>query len=153
LNPSGRDRRWKNRTTRGAPIYADIESVNRERLEALRRTLLSTRAAEQAQAREQQQADIERMTATLSPELHQSAMMQLFLQMGQRGALPSSDVLDPATLPPEAAALHEILQARLAATQQRAQAFAERHPIDPDIVSRLREMNPRQDNPEHGASG
>jgi hypothetical protein len=145
-----RDGRWKNRTMRGAPYCVQFEATDRGRLEALRSLLFGDKTAGQAQAREAKQDDLERKLAASSPEERQAAMMQMLMQMRAPGSLPSAGALDPKDLPPEAAALHQVLQQKMQEIEKRAQETLARHAVDPEVVRLVNELKRPRPDPREG---
>ena len=65
--------------------------------------------------------------------------MAVFLQMRER--LHAEHPLDPASMPPEAAALHAVLQAKLRDAEQRAQKLFSKSPLGPEIQRLLRKVS------------
>jgi hypothetical protein len=133
-----RDGRWKNSTSRGVPICIQIESHDRTRLEALRRTLFGEKAADRADAREKSQEELQQRMAALSPEERQAAGMSMFQQMRQRmfpGGRPK-----PEGMPPELAAIQDLLQKRLAEIEKRMKEKTGGRPVNPEIQRLLGEM-------------
>jgi hypothetical protein len=133
-----RDGRWKNSTSRGVPICVQFESHDRTRLEALRRSLFGEKTADRAQAREKSQEELQQRLASRSPEERQAAGLSMFQQMKQRlfpGGPPN-----PEEMPPEAAALQELLQKRLAEIEKRVKERAGGQPVSPEIQRLLGEM-------------
>jgi hypothetical protein len=136
-----RDGRWKNSTLRGAPSYVHFESTDRGRLEALRRLLLGKEAAARAQAQQDQQDLLQQKLTALSPEEKHAAAMQMFLQMQQQfGGGPAMGAASPADLPPEVAALSELMNEKLREAMRRSQEIMARHPVDPEVLRLLGEM-------------
>jgi hypothetical protein len=126
-----RDGKWKNSKTNGVPICVLFESHDRARLETLRRALFGEKAAGRAQAQEERQEELQRRMGALSPAERQAAGMSMFQQMRQRlfpGGPPK-----PEDMPPEAAALQELLQKKLAEIEQRVRENTGGQPVNPEI--------------------
>ncbi|HLW67131.1 MAG TPA: SMI1/KNR4 family protein [Gemmataceae bacterium] len=132
--------RWKNRTTKGAPVYVNFESPSRDRLEALRQTLLGEKAAQRAHDREEKQQLLQDRLAAMSPEQNQAALMQTALQHLQRMREEDGTIFNPGAMPPEAAALHELMQQKLREIEQRTRERLDQHPPDPEAVRLMEEM-------------
>ena len=133
-----RDGRWKNSTSRGVPVCVHFESHDRTRLEALRRTLFGEKAADRAVAREKSQEELQQRMAAHSPEEQQAAGMSMFQQLRQRmfpGGRPK-----PEDMPPELAAIQELMQKRLAEIEKRMKEKTGGRPVNPEIQRLLGEM-------------
>jgi hypothetical protein len=139
-----RSGRWKNRTMKGAPVYVNFESPSRERLEALRKTLLGDKAAQRAEAEEGRQEAFQQKVSDLSPEQQQAAMMQIMLkqmdQMREQHGSPLQGVFNSPGVPPEAAQLHELMQQRLREIEARARETIAKNPTDPRILRIMEDM-------------
>jgi hypothetical protein len=131
-----RDGRWKNSTSHGVPICVQFESHDRTRLEALRRSLFGDKTADRAQAREKSQEELQQRMAAVSPEERQAAGMSMFQHMKQR-LFPGGP---PEEMPPEAAALQELLQKKLAEMEQRVKERTGNQPVNSEIQRLLGEM-------------
>ncbi len=137
------DGRWKNSTSRGTPICVVFESADRGRLEALRRDLFGTKAAERARAQEERQQKLQTALGSLSLEQRQSAMFQMMAQMRERlAAMRGASSPLPEGAPPELAALHESLQQKLREAEQRGRDQIAKHPLGPEILRQFGQIDP-----------
>jgi hypothetical protein len=142
-----REGRWKNYTTRGAPICVLFESHDRGRLEALQRTLFGDKAAKRALAQEQRKEELQERLEALTPEEHQAAAMTMFDQMKERlfpGGRPKVE-----NLPTELAAIQKVLDQKMHEIEQRVKEKMRDHPVDPKISRLYGEIiNPPDDSKE-----
>jgi hypothetical protein len=129
---------WKNDKERGVPVYVEFESADPERLRALRVELFGQKAADRADAEEKRQQKFEESMMSLSPDEQHSAMMQMMMQMrGRPGGMPATDAPLPPGAPPEAVALHEMMQKKLREIEERARGHIAKHPVDPKLLAEL----------------
>jgi hypothetical protein len=132
------DGKWKNGETNGVPICVLFESHDRSRLDTLRRTLFGEKAAARAQAQEERQEELQQKMGALSPGEVQAAGLSMFQHMKER-LFPGGS---PPNMPPEAAALQELLQMKLAEIEQRLREKNAGQPMNPEIQRLLREAMP-----------
>jgi hypothetical protein len=135
------DGRWKNSTTRGAPICVMFESRDRSRLESLQEQLLGAEAAQRARASDQRQQDFQRKMKSLSSEGQHAARMQMLLKaMEQLGGPAPANAPPPSGIPPELADAAALIQERMLEVLKRAQETASKQPLNPEMLKLLEEM-------------
>ncbi len=137
------DGKWKNYVSNGAPVYVMFESTDRNRLGELRKTLLGGKAAAMAKSRDRSMEDLQQKMQSLSPEQVQAAGMAMFMELRTR--LNAEHPMDPASMPPEAAAIHEALQQRMRAVEQRARDALGGQSLNPEIQQLLRKATGLED--------
>ncbi|HEV3145384.1 MAG TPA: SMI1/KNR4 family protein [Gemmataceae bacterium] len=151
-----RSGRWKNSTSKGAPICMPWKSQDRGRLEALRQTVFGEKAAKRAQAREEKQEKLQRKMEAMPPDERQAALMQAAMQqiqqMREQHGPPFQGLFDPAGMPPQAAQLHELMQQRLREIEARTRETIAKHPTDPETLRLLEEMITPPEEPDEDAS-
>lgn len=92
---------WKNRRHQGVPIYEMIESESKERLEQLRVQLIGQAAADEARARDDSMAALQKRMQESPPE--QMKLMGLQMLQAMQGELP--ELTPVGDVPPELAAV------------------------------------------------
>lgn len=135
------DGRWKNTTSRGAPIYVTFESADRDRLQALRAQLLGPEGAARAQAQQDRQAALTEALDALSPEQRTAALFQAAMGMradlDRRFAAQSGD-LGPA--PPGVAEAAEAMRLKMEEMVERARRASAANPPDPETLRRIEDL-------------
>jgi hypothetical protein len=143
--------RWKNTTQRGGPLFVQFKTTDRGRLETLRRLLFGEEAATRAQNYQDKFEQLQQKWATLSPKEMQAAGMQMFLQMREQfGGQHSAQSPDPPELPPELAALSELVKAKMDDVMKRARDIVANQPVDPEVLRLLQEAMPPPPEAEEG---
>jgi hypothetical protein len=143
--------RWKNSKSRGVPVLVQFESVEKSRLETLRREVLGNEAAGRSESEDQRREKFEEMMGSVPSGEQFAAGMQMFLQMMGPGGQSRPEAPQPESLPAEAAALQELLQQKLKGAMERAQQVLGEHPLSPETLRLLenarREGLGRKDEP------
>ena len=107
--------KWKNNKTTGVPICVQFESKDRAKLESLRKALLGEHAAGGVAAQEKSLKEYQQRMEGATLQERVAAGMEMFNQMKAR-LFPGGP---PSDMPPEAAALQELLQQRLMEIEKR----------------------------------
>lgn len=132
------DGRWKNSTSRGAPIYVTLESTDRSRLEALRKELFGAAGAARAQAKQERQAEFEQTLDTLTPDQRIAAMMRVALAMKDKMDLQFGAGLgDTSGMPPALAEAAKAMQKKMQQMVEKAQERIKANPIDAETMRQL----------------
>ena len=133
------DGRWKNSTNRGVPIYVMFESTDRGKLEALRKELFGAEGAARAQAKQDQQAELEERLNALAPEQRTATMLQAALAMKEQMDREfAAEMGDMSGMPPEFAKMAEIMQKKMQQMVQQAQQKIAASPPDPETVRQIK---------------
>ena len=133
------DGMWKNSIEHGAPIYVTYESTRRESLESLRRQLLGDKAADQVQAKQDRQAELEATLDSLSPDQRMAAMLQSALKMKAEldREFDSSGAAE--NMPAGLGQTAELMQRRMEEMMQRAQEKIAANP-PPDVGQKIEDV-------------
>jgi SMI1 / KNR4 family (SUKH-1) len=136
--------RWKNRTSRGVPIYETIWSTDRDKLNKLRAELLGTKLAARVEDDENAEQELQARLAALPPAAQRAALMQMAMQsQADSDRLFQQQFPNIGEPPPEMAAMMALMQGKLQEMQRRAQEDAAQHPVDPDLRKLMERMAKR----------
>lgn len=138
---------WKNSTSRGVPIYATFESLDRAKLEDLRRTLFGEKAAAEAATREAAQAQWTARMESLPEADQRAGMLSMFMKMQEEVAQAFGPPPDPSELPADLAAASENIQRRLSDALAKAREHIAAHPVDPDTARMIDQVLRSQPRP------
>lgn len=132
------DRRWKNSTSRGVPIYVMFESTDRDRLQALRTQILGNEGAARAQAKQGRQAAFQQTLEGLPPEQRTAALFQAAMNMKEETDRQfAAQFGDLGPMPPELAAAAEAIRLRIEKMTEQVRQKTAANPPDPETLRRI----------------
>ncbi len=135
------DGRWKNSTSHGVPIYVTFESIDRDRLVALRTQLLGAESAARAQAAQDREASFVNTIEQLSPQQRAASLLQFALNMREKSVREFGALGDaPEDAPPGLAEAAKTIQRRMEEMAERFRQQAGGTAPDPELLKRFNEM-------------
>lgn len=133
------DGRWKNGTSRGVPVYAEVESKEKSRLKELRTRILGGEVSARAAAEEQWQERMEDMSEEDMEAAFPHMMLQMMGEMEELvGDLDPNDT--PAELKPALQHMEQLKAKMKADLEQRATGTA---PPNAELLNLMQQMMPK----------